>query len=536
MNNQLRASNLQKIWIRALAIFFVSILAGCRAAPARVPIISVPAGAQAGELAGLTECDYHPAYNEKASFAADCATLVVPENWEKADTRLIALPVVRISATGPDPAEPVFFLQGGPGQSNLSWEPPAWLLEKHDVIFVGYRGIDGTVTLACPDVTLKLKAHVGKDVFSDQARADYADAVRQCASGYREAGVDLSGYTIPGVIEDLEAARTALDYGRINLLSESYGTRVAQLYAYEYPGSLHRLVLIGVNTPGGFIWDPSDLDEMIEHISDLCARDETCSGRTNDFAQTMHAVNRDMPERWLFFRIDPDTVRLGTHFMFLDNRNMPLVFDAYLSAAEGDPSGLAMLNLATSLAPIDQQVFGDQAAKAGTIDLEAYAGIGSISLGDSIMGAPMAEWIWPMAEEWPLALIRKDLRVFQETDVEMLLINGTVDFSTPPNALQEALPYYLNARMVLLPEFSHIGDVMENLQPQAFEHLVSSYYETGEADSSHYAYEPLSFQPGLSLTAVARALVAVLVVFPPMLILGITWGIRRFRKPRQVRS
>ena len=97
------------------------------------------------------------------------------------------------------------------------------------------------------------------------------------------------------------------------------------------------------------------------------------------------------------------------------------------------------------------------------------------------MGAPMAELIWPMAKEWPIELIPKDLREFQESDVEMLLVNGTVDFSTPPTALDEARPYFHKAQMVLLPEFSHIGDVM-TLQPKAFERLVTSYYDTGVAD------------------------------------------------------
>ena len=366
-------------------------------------------------------------------------------------------------------------------------------------------GIDGTVTLDCPEFDRLLKAHAGKDLFSEQARAELVVAVKQCAATYQEAGVDLSGYTIPGVIEDMEAARTALGYDRINLLSESYGTRVAQIYAYMHPDSLHRLVLIGVNTPGHFVWDPAVFDKMIGHISELCAQDVSCSSRTSDFAQTMYAVNHNMPKRWLFFNIDPDTVRLGTQFMFLDNPNMPLIFDAYLAAGEGDPSGLAMLNLMTSIAPIDQQIFGDLSNKAGTVDLEKYGGIESVSLGDSIMGAPMAEMIWPLAKEWPLELIPKDLREFQESDVEMLLVNGTVDFSTPPTALDEARPYFHKAQMVLLPEFSHITDVMKTLQPEAFERLVTSYYDTGVADASLYVYQPLGFKPSMSLTVIAKA-------------------------------
>jgi pimeloyl-ACP methyl ester carboxylesterase len=46
-----------------------------------------------------------------------------------------------------------------------------------------------------------------------------------------EEGIDLGGYTIPEVFENLEEARMALGYEHVNLLSESYGIRVAQVYA-----------------------------------------------------------------------------------------------------------------------------------------------------------------------------------------------------------------------------------------------------------------------------------------------------------------
>lgn len=517
----------------ARVLFAVLLLAGCSTREIPVPV--VPDGAQAGELIGLKDCEYQPA-GKKTKYAAEYGTLAVPENWDKTDSRLIALPVVRIPASQSNPTEPVFYLQGGPGQSNFSWGPPDWLLENHDVVLVGYRGIDGSVTLSCPEVSRLMKAHMGKDVFSDQARTQYAVAVRQCAVANQAAGVDLSGYTVPGVVEDMETARVTLGYDRINLLGESYGTRVAQIYAYQQPDSLHQLVLIGVNTPGHFVWDPAVLDTMIGDLSDLCAQDLSCSSRTSDFAQTMYDVNHNMPKRWLFFSIDPDTVRLGTQFVLLDNPNMPMIFDAYLAAAEGDPSGLAMLNLMTSMAPIDRQVFGDLSNKAGTLDLEKYGGIESVSLGHSIMGAPMAELIWPMATEWPLELLPKDLREFQESDVEMLLVNGTLDFATPPTALDEARPYFHRAQTVLLPEFSHITDVMTTLQPEAFERLITSYYDTGVADAWLYVYQPVSFEPGMGLSIVAKVLVAVIILVPALFILCVAFVVRRIRRGQIIKS
>ena len=73
--------------------------------------VSVPSGAKAGDLI-LDDCHYG---TEHGNYAADCGTLVVPENRHKADSRLIAVPVTRIRARSADPAEPIFRLQGGPG-------------------------------------------------------------------------------------------------------------------------------------------------------------------------------------------------------------------------------------------------------------------------------------------------------------------------------------------------------------------------------------------------------------------------------------
>jgi len=183
------------------------------------------------------------------------------------------------------------------------------------------------------------------------------------------------------------------------------------------------------------------------------------------------------------------------------------------------------------MVPVTGMVYGESFSKGGTIDLEKYGGTESVSLGNSIMGAPMSESLWPMAKEWPTELIPKELREFQETDVDMLLVNGTVDFSTPPGAVDEAKPYFHKAQMVLLPEFSHTGDEM-SLQPEAFERLITSYYDTGVADDSLYVYQLLSFEPGMSATVMAKLLVAAMIVLPALIALGVVSVVRRIRKRR----
>jgi hypothetical protein len=111
--------------------------------------VSVPEGAHAGQLT-LEPCHYA---TEDGDYAADCGTLVVPENRARADSRLIALPVTRIRARSEHPREPIFRLEGGPGLTNMKFTQASRFAEKRDVILVGYRGVEGSSILDCPEVT-----------------------------------------------------------------------------------------------------------------------------------------------------------------------------------------------------------------------------------------------------------------------------------------------------------------------------------------------------------------------------------------------
>ena len=87
-----------------------------------------------------------------------------------------------------------------------------------------------------------------------------------------------------GVEHDLDAARRALGYERVDLLSESAGTRTAMIYAWRYPKRIHRSVMIGVNPPGNFLWDAKTTGVQIERYAALCANDPSCRARTPDLA------------------------------------------------------------------------------------------------------------------------------------------------------------------------------------------------------------------------------------------------------------
>ena len=228
----------------------------------------------------------------------------MPEYRGDPASRLIALPVQRIHSPAQNPAEPIFYLSGGPGTSNMSANPPTWLLDNHDYVKVGYRGVDGTPKLDCPNFTDAVRG-TGNNLLSPESLDQIGEAAAVCASALQSKGIDLRGYTIPEVVEDMEAARTGLGYERIDLLSESYGTRVAQIYAYMHPQNLLRSAMIGVNPPGHFLWLPADVDAQVEYYAALCRKDPACSARMPDLAASMRSVNRSMPAGWMGVPIRP---------------------------------------------------------------------------------------------------------------------------------------------------------------------------------------------------------------------------------------
>jgi pimeloyl-ACP methyl ester carboxylesterase len=499
--------------------------------------ITVPAGAQAGDLVGLKPCTYEA---KEVEYDADCGTLVVPENRGDPDSRLIALPVIRVRATGDDPAEPIFYLSGGPGTSNLHFRHLEDVVEKHDFVQVGYRGVDGSVVLDCPEISEAVRN--ARDVLSDTSLESYTAAGTSCAERLQAEGVDLAGYRLTETIDDNQDARVALGYERINLLAGSYGTRLAMIYAWIYPDSLHRVVMLAVNPPGRFVWDAKVIDEQIEDYARLCAQDAECSARTDDLAASMRRLSGDLPDRWLFIPIDGDAIKLLTNVMFFESiqppgmpvpLSGPAAVDMWLAAAGGDASGMALASISRNLFLPTLWIWGEGLSLAASVDdyydpARDYRS--EFEAPDTILGSPMSLMLWSMGPEWPIHLIPQEYLQVQPTDVETLLIGGSIDFSTPPQyATEELLPYLSSGEQVILKDLGHTSSFW-NSQPEARVHMLNAFYDTGQVDASLYTYQPLDFDVGLGWPGLAKLLVAVPALIAVLVVALVWFFIARQRK------
>jgi pimeloyl-ACP methyl ester carboxylesterase len=509
-------------------ILIVALLAGCSSAPeATEP--ATPSNASSGDLS-LEPCTYTA---RDVDYNARCGWLAVPENRSEPDARLIHLPVTRVEALDEVGLQPIYYLAGGPGQTNIGFSRLQGLIDRHDLVMVGYRGVDGPVRLECPEYA-ELLSNPPAGFLSQETFDASADAYRRCAQRHSAEGVDLDGYTVTETINDLEDARRAFGDRSVNTLSQSYGTRLAMIWGWMYPSSLHRSAMISVNPPGHFIWNPWVIERQLEHYSTLCAADAECSGRTNSLANAMRSVSRSMPERWLFLPIKRGNIELVTFMMLYHTTSAPKILDAWLDAAEGDASGLATLSLMADLmfasAP---SVWGESVAKVTSTDYIWEPGhdyLAEYMPEDAILGASVSTLGFAGARGWPGNLIDEELRQVQPSAIETLLISGNIDFSTPAEfARDELLPHLENGRQVILREFGHTGDVW-SLQPEATRHLLATFFATGEVDDSLFAVNSVDFDSGIGFGTMAKLALAGILIVIVVVALVTRWVWRRFRR------
>ena len=163
---------------------------------------------------------------------ADFGRLKVPENRDKADSRLIELAFVRLKGSGEGRSAPMIYLAGGPGGSSTgfadseralsNWAP---VLNACDVIFLDQRATGKSTPL----LRYEIDAEPPVEMFADRdiALNAYLAQVRKAVKQARADGVDLDGYHSNASADDINDLRKALGLEKLNLFGFSYGSHLA---------------------------------------------------------------------------------------------------------------------------------------------------------------------------------------------------------------------------------------------------------------------------------------------------------------------
>lgn len=429
----------------------------------------------------------------------DYGYILVSENRDNPEARLIPLPFIRYHALQDHSSEPIFLMTGGPGKSNLWVDLPAIFFTRNDLVKVGYRGVDGEVKLKCPEIGKALAmenplAHESLQKIRKIFRSNYDQLLQE--------GIDLDGYNMLEVVDDLETVRKALGYERINLFSTSYGTQLAYIYCLRYPRRIHRNLMFGASNRARFSnhlgWEPEVIEKMLGEYNALWKTDPEAVTRTPDILQIIKNVFKTLPRQWKHIRIDPDKLRIATFYLLYETETAAAVFDAYVAAENGDYSGLALIVMGydEDIQSTSKHYWGDYLTKAvsGGLDTTRNYETEMVPPG-SVLGSPRDKLFWTAASRggWPVKHIPAKYRKLDRTDVETLIVNGSLDFSSPPDHIMETRPFFKNGKIVIVPGMGHM-EVIKSPR-QGFEHLVSRFYFEGVADTSKYSAQKIDFTP-----------------------------------------
>jgi pimeloyl-ACP methyl ester carboxylesterase len=198
---------------------------------------------------------------------ARCGMLDVPES--QGSSRTLHIKLVVFPATQRN-VSPIFVFSGGPGiKSTDAAEMVAKFFgderRLHDTVLLDLRGTEGSAL--CPNaVKAHLREAIEDDLFPPALVADCRKEV--------EAKADPTHFTANDFAGDVEAARVALGYDKIDIVSLSYGTRMALVYEARYPKSVRSIVMYGPlppenHTPLNFARDAQKVMDVIMPLPEV---------------------------------------------------------------------------------------------------------------------------------------------------------------------------------------------------------------------------------------------------------------------------
>jgi pimeloyl-ACP methyl ester carboxylesterase len=221
---------------------------------------------------------------ERGDWAAaanlECGTLLVHENPERREGRVLELPVAVLKAKRPGDTPPLVMLQGGPGEGPglladmTRGVALAGFSESRDIVLYVQRGAGEARPVLCPDWGID---HY--DVIGERERSAFRAAVRECVESIRRDGGDPAMYNTRNSAADLAALRRALGYPRWDVWSESYGGRLALESMRVDPAGIRSVVLERPTPHGPWRAEVAkNRSDALARVFESCAADARCAG------------------------------------------------------------------------------------------------------------------------------------------------------------------------------------------------------------------------------------------------------------------
>ncbi|WNL46452.1 alpha/beta hydrolase [Dyella sp. BiH032] len=209
-----------------------------------------------------------------SSMPYEIGTLYVPENRTKPGSRLIGVGFARIKAAKPTQAPPIVLLAGGPGVTMLdivldkdetarrrvkAWQAYAQVADLLVIEQRGYTLRGDRMEIPSKALPLDRPTTVADDI--DVTR----DLARRAPAAYPQA--DLSGYSIGEIADDVADLSRALGYDKISVVGASFGSQWGFAVMKAHPGLVARAVITSAE-PLDYGYDmPSQVYSIYQRIA-----------------------------------------------------------------------------------------------------------------------------------------------------------------------------------------------------------------------------------------------------------------------------
>lgn len=411
--------------------------------------------AQADELLPLEDCRIY-AGPGAPGIKARCGTFERHENPDDPSSSMLALNVAVVPALTLEPAtDPFVPIAGGPGGASINFYAGYAnafnkIRRKRDILLIDQRGTGKSAPMTCD---------FGDEVIEGQLSAEETAALaRQCLEALPH---DPRFFTTSVAVRDLEALRVALGYSALNVYGSSYGTRVAQHYARQYPETTRSVILDGV-APPQIPLGPGiavEAQKALENIFARCNEDAKCNERYPDLTddwntllaglrdeaveiEMAHPVNGKIDS----FRFSDQELAGAIRLMSYSPSTVALIPLMISEAAVGNYRPLTSIFVSISENMAEQMAIGMHNAVICTEDTPFFGDTDHAALAATYIGPLMVEALVTICSVWPPGVIDADFHTPLNTDIPVLLLSGEADPVTPPHFADMAAVDLSNAR------------------------------------------------------------------------------------------
>jgi len=392
----------------------------------------------------------------------EAGELQVPESRQRSTPRRVTIPYYRLKSTSPAPASPIFLLAGGPGSSGIdrfkgeetNREAMFYRTIADVVMFDQRGGGHSRPELHCPQI----RQYPLDQPIDERFRAMAREAVIECRDQHVRQGVDLAAYNTVENAADVNDLRLALGYKRITLIGGSYGSHLALRLMQQYPDTVDRVVLFGVEGPD-HTWDsPREMLNTLERIAEATERSAAFAGRTpaggllKTFAQTLARLETAPQTITVMDHGQTRTVTIDAEFVRrawrrdAGRRNNPNIWPELIIAMDrGDFSVLGRRAVASRTIEVPDPIHFSMDCSSGVS--EARRRRYEHDSARSFLGDINAEYE-ALCGVWPVEKFDASFHDNVVSDIPTLIVHGTWDMSTPLENAREVARTLTRSRLV----------------------------------------------------------------------------------------